>query len=1477
MKILKILSLLLICSGISQAQTLFQISSQGEISGEALAQSEQGDMVVAGYYQGSVNFNPNGSDILNSELGGKDVFFAKYDKNGEFKWAKSFGSGGIDIPTDVEIDRGGNIYVAGYFGALDVPGRFIDLDPSDDEAKFIGEGGIDAFLAKYDSLGNYLWGFILGNIDGNTTDIIWDISINYTDEIFIAGSFAGVVDFNPRFDRDRIACPTDGNGVFVVKYDEGGKNIWTSVVGCDVNEPLFEGSASVAADGSGGCFIGGSFRDTAKFNPEGDFAFPVVSAGETDVFLAKYSSYGKLKYRGGFGGEGKETLGPGAFKMSADGAIYVAGTFEGKCDFYAGIGEYEIENESDSASIFLASYSQTGTLQWANALQSDGFSDSPTRLDFDYEDAVVLSGWFRGAMDFDPYGSCVLNSNGKDGAGDAFLAKYDYTGGFVWARRFGQVLYGEDRYGTLQISKIGGLVVDSDGNSLVTGKFYGDNVDFDPSDADTSLTATNLCDMFVAAYDYDGYLWQSGVVRPRLRVISPNGGEIWQVDSLRTITWDYKHVDTVDIEYSINSGENWSAVANSIPAASSSYTWKIPEVVSENCRVKITDSKDSSVYDISNRDFQITDQIQPEKVIFAIESPAGADVRAVAANPDGKFAAAGSFKGTINLDRGKGQVNFSSDGAEDSYVAKYDETGDLIWAFKLGEEGGACRVSAFAADKYGNLYLAGSFRNPSNDYVDFDPSSESNKKLTSRGGYDCFLAKYDEDGNFLWAFSLGDSEGATKEEILDLSVEPNGTVFIAGNFTGSVDFNPELGQDTINATRDELFIAKYSANGNFHWAIGINPNLYNFSAEKGIAIAPDYSGGCFVAANFADTVNVDPKGYLGYELFSKGETDVFLARYEINGYLDWATQIQGKKGQQINPGCMKYGKSDNLLITGVFKGRTTFNPGLYEKTIENTDTLNDIFIAQYKKSGDFVWAKSADVNGEPMVAAIDDSSFILLGGYFEGTANFGLSESSATLSSNGKDGAKDAFITKYSNTGNLLWTNHFGADTSGERLETIVHSISLDSNNYIYAAGTFNEKEVDFNPSISEKTILSSEGVSDGFIAKYRNNGGLWIQAPDTARLYLLAPNGGEQWQIGSVKKIKWKSEYIDTVAIQSSTDGGNNWNNVVEYYNANAGFYEWLVPDAPSDSCKVKIFDPNKTSRVDISEETFSIVDKVLKLTYPDGGETLVADNKDTIHWESENIERVDIKFSSDDGANWKDLGVLVPASEGSLSWIVHKTESDSCKIRISESSNSQIFDETDVFSIVIPNKPTLALQKPNGGEIWISETTENVEWVSSNLDNIDIELSTDGGFSWDAIATQVNANAGEFEWEIPIMPSDSCLIKALSSEEADVFDESDSLFAIKLDDPVYDFNDSGILCAEAFPNPFSSKTIIKYKLKRPRAARLIIFDKLGKVIYKSRKSTAAKEGKFVFDAADVPQGIYYYRIKAENSSIFGRILNVR
>ena len=163
----------------------------------------------------------------------------------------------------------------------------------------------------------------------------------------------------------------------------------------------------------------------------------------------------------------------------------------------------------------------------------------------------------------------------------------------------------------------------------------------------------------------------------------------------------------------------------------------------------------------------------------------------------------GVFAGNAaNFDPGPGVNNLANNGP-DMFLAKYDSLGNLVFAFNVGSSTDIDEGSGVGVDGAGNVLVTGEFTGT----ADFDPGPGVTN-LTSNGGGDLFLAKYDTLGNLVFAFNVGSSNF---DEGFGVAVDGAGNVLVTGLFGGTADFDPGPGVNNLTSNGGgDLFLAKYN-------------------------------------------------------------------------------------------------------------------------------------------------------------------------------------------------------------------------------------------------------------------------------------------------------------------------------------------------------------------------------------------------------------------------------------------------------------------------------------------------------------------------------------------------------------------------------------------------------------------------------------------------------------------------------------------
>jgi hypothetical protein len=207
-----------------------------------------------------------------------------------------------------------------------------------------------------------------------------------------------------------------------------------------------------------------------------------------------------------------------------------------------------------------------------------------------------------------------------------------------------------------------------------------------------------------------------------------------------------------------------------------------------------------------------------------------------------------------------------------------------------------------------------------------------------------------------------------------------------------------------------------------------------------------------------------------------------------------------------------------------------------------------------------------------------------------------------------------------------------------------------------------------------------------------------------------------------------------------------------------------------------VSLFNPDV---FDISDAPFIIPAPTIKISSPNGGETLKIGTKKTITWKtsSDLAGRVRIDLSTDGGATWK---TIIPSTkdDGSEAWKVTGPPTNQAMIKVMSHLNPDVYDISDAnFTIAAP---TIRVISPNGGENWEQGTSKTITWTSTDLvDNVRIDLSRDGGITWRALKGSTS-NDGSFSWKVSGPATNQARIRVLSKSYPTISDVSDANFTI-------------------------------------------------------------------------------------------------
>ena len=358
------------------------------------------------------------------------------------------------------------------------------------------------------------------------------------------------------------------------------------------------------------------------------------------------------------------------------------------------------------------------------------------------------------------------------------------------------------------------------------------------------------------------------------------------------------------------------------------------------------------------------------------------------------------------------------------YLPSSTTTGNPGWPKQLGTVGDES-VERILIDHSGSVYIVG--------------SSAGSLFGTNTGNSNCFAAKYDTDGNFLW----GKQFGASATDLpASACIDSSNNLYVVGATDGNL-FGTSAG-DT------DAFVTKLSPDGATLWSKQFGTSTTDFAND----VAVDAQNNVYVVG---ETVGGLFGPISGVERLQGAGSDAYIVEYDASGNQLWSKQFGD--GEISSANRIRFDNASNFYVAG--GTGSLFGPNV---------TGYDAYVAKYSPSKTLLWGKQfGSVNlgdrTDPNGLCIDASDNVYVAGATNRHDNI-----------DGNPDTGDGYITKFDTNGNSLWTQQWAtaADDS-------VEDLGLDSQGNVYAVGQ------------TAGSLFASFTGSDnnGVIAKYDTNGNL--------------------------------------------------------------------------------------------------------------------------------------------------------------------------------------------------------------------------------------------------------------------------------------------------------------------------------------------------------------------------------------------------
>jgi len=456
MKRFLILFLMVLCGHCISGQEFEWLISSGYYAQcRSGASDNNGNVYFVGEFVQNVQF---GDTVLYATGNNYEIFMVKYDTSGNFCWARSAGSTGNDYCFEAITDDEGYVYITGNFSGTATFGSFI----------LTSYGSNDIYLAKYSPDGECLWIVQAGGSYYFDNSMTLDLDVD--NNIFLTGCFEHTAVFGDTTLSSGFLSTGNpnaewGGDIFVAKYTEDGEFLWAKYIAGNDHANRGHG---IACDSENNFYLSGKFEGELYFDTD-----TLVSAGDFDIFLAKFDGDGNFLWANRAGSTTHDKPSPSGMKIDEDDHVYITGYFQDIADFSG-----QQVTSHGGWDLFLAKYKPDGTVVW---VKSEGGNEDDRAYSMTIKDAsLYLTGFF---MENPLFGnSYPLSSNGGK---DIFVAKYDTAGNFYWADDHGGP--GEDW--AYQIHQ-------DNGNGFYLGGFHNDQAVF----GDTILYSVDYQNLFFGRF-----------------------------------------------------------------------------------------------------------------------------------------------------------------------------------------------------------------------------------------------------------------------------------------------------------------------------------------------------------------------------------------------------------------------------------------------------------------------------------------------------------------------------------------------------------------------------------------------------------------------------------------------------------------------------------------------------------------------------------------------------------------------------------------------------------------------------------------------------------------------------------------------------------------------------------------------------------------------------------------------------------------
>ncbi len=355
-----------------------QLDASSGAEGNKISIDNNGDIIIAGIFHYTVDFDPSSNNFDLTSTGGSEIFIWKLSPQGNLIYAKQFAGGGNQFVQSFELDEYDNMYLAGL---MDVDS--VDFDPDSGTHFIHGVTAASGFICKLNPQCQLNW---VKQLNGTATSLhISNTHVNINNQFVVTGYFNHSVDFDMGSGNYTLtAAGSFGDeDVFIASYDTAGNFNWVKEIGYWYKDM----ATDITCDYTGNIYTSGTYSSTVDFDPSNGTS-SLVGPGN---FTVKFDSLGNFIWVIPYGG--------GQLKMDDIGNLIISGIFQNTRDFDPGTGVYNLHSAGNDDD-FILNISTDHNFNWVVSVAGYG-TDLIQGVEAK-NNAVFAVGAYQYSADFNP-------------------------------------------------------------------------------------------------------------------------------------------------------------------------------------------------------------------------------------------------------------------------------------------------------------------------------------------------------------------------------------------------------------------------------------------------------------------------------------------------------------------------------------------------------------------------------------------------------------------------------------------------------------------------------------------------------------------------------------------------------------------------------------------------------------------------------------------------------------------------------------------------------------------------------------------------------------------------------------------------------------------------------------------------------------------------------------------------------------------